>query len=41
MKNFVIYIIQIMLLKQFNEGELDRQDGSMKNGNEKEAYNPQ
>jgi len=34
----VIYIFQIMLLKQFNEGELDRQDDSMKTGNEKEAY---
>jgi len=27
-----------MLLKQFNEGELDRQDGSMKTGNEKQPY---
>ena len=38
-KIFVIYIIHIMLLKQFNEGELDTQDGSMKIGSEKQAYN--
>jgi hypothetical protein len=39
MNIFVIYVIQIMLLKQFNEGKLDRQDGSMKIGNEKQVYN--
>jgi hypothetical protein len=39
MKTFVIYIIQIKLLKHFNEGELNRQDGSMKIGNEKQVYN--
>jgi hypothetical protein len=28
-----------MLLKQFKEGELDRKNGSMKIGNEKQVYN--
>jgi len=39
MKTIAIYVIQIMLFKQFNEGELDRQGGSMKIGNEKQVYN--